>query len=113
MPAARRAGRDAIQESGEGRHQGQGGSYADENGEGRHCQTLANDHADQPGPFGAQRNANAHFLGALRDDVREDAVDSQRRQQQGQAGKDAEQDHRLAAAAGLAFHQLPHGSDVG
>ena len=76
-------------------------------------QSLAHEHCGERWPLRAERHANADLARALRDGVRDDAVDADDSEQQGHASGDAEHHQREGGARHGFGVELAEGGDIG
>src|SRR5712692_7540575 len=81
--------------------------------EKRQAGSLAEDEAEHIAALGAEGDADAKFLRALRDAVGDQAVDAHYGEQQSDGGKNSEKQHGEARAGKRIGEELIHGGDGG
>src|SRR5207245_2034238 len=110
--SGRIGGGDAEEKAAERAGEGPGGGDADEHADGSESKGLKKN-ADLKGAGGgSEGHADADFLGALRDGVRDDGVDAEGSKNQGKEGEATEQEDDETARGGGFIHKLLQGAEV-
>ena len=103
---------DANQHAGEQFAKEECRAYAEDSADGDEARGLRDDEAEQSAAGCAEREADAHLLGALRDRVGEDAVDADGGEDDGERSEAGDEQHDEAALGYQARDALIHGLDV-
>src|SRR2546427_6020057 len=106
-------GADAEKQAGQEARDRQGGGNSQCEAEQRQTGSVTQDEAEDIAALRAEGDADAEFLGALRDAVGDQAVDAHGGKQQSDGGKNSQKQHGKARTGKRIGEKLVHGGDGG